>query len=64
LKDPANPLRLTGVDLEAATLGIDIISKDRLATQPFPFPARCAHLVPRPLGDQLPLELRIMWSST
>jgi len=51
-------LSLSGIDLEAATLWIDIISKHGLASQPFPFPPGGAHLIPRPLGDELPLELR------
>ena len=50
-------LRLAGVDLQATALRVHIISEEWMATQPFPFPARRPHLVPRPLGDELPFEL-------
>ncbi len=57
LKDGPHSLRFSGVDLQSPTLRIHIIPKYWAAPQPFPLPPRRPHLVPRPLGDELPFEL-------
>src|SRR5580704_13446916 len=58
LKDKSNAIGLLSIDLQATAPRIHIISEDWVAPQPFPLPACSLHLVPRPLRDEFPLELR------
>ena len=53
-----NLLRLFRVYHEAAALGGDVVAERRHAADPLALLARGRQLVARPLGDDLPLELR------
>jgi hypothetical protein len=52
-----DPRGLILVQDQSPTMWVYVIPKHRRATRPFTLPARGGNLVPRPLGDDFPLEL-------
>src|SRR5205823_10881267 len=57
LEDLPHPRRLFVIHNQTPTCRIDIIAERRRASDPFPLPPRCRHLIPSAFADDLTFKL-------